>query len=101
MKGVIKFEKDGKFSIRCVGPVETTKRVGRSENELYPIRFQKTFLSSNKRSLHLGLGLRKNKCSFIAGLGLRTTPSTWHFRLGHTSPVIVSLLLINFHLPLN
>lgn len=29
MKGVIKFEKDGKFNIRCVGPVETTKRVGR------------------------------------------------------------------------
>ena len=40
-----------------------------------------------------------NKCSFTAGLGLRTTPSTWHFRLGHSSHVTVSLVLQNYHLP--
>jgi hypothetical protein len=59
---------------------------GRSENGLYPMRF--------RRASHA-----TNKCSFTAGLGLRTTPSTWHFRLGHSSHVTVSLVLKNYHLP--
>jgi transposase InsO family protein len=66
-----------------------TRRIllaGRSENGLYPLRFLRASLATNK-------------CSFTAGLGIRTTLSIWHFRLGHTSHVTVSHVLKNYHLP--
>jgi hypothetical protein len=59
---------------------------GWSENGLYPLRFQKTLFKLN--------------CCFTAFLGLKTTPSVWHFRLGHSSFVTVSDIIKTHHLPL-
>jgi hypothetical protein len=65
---------------------QTILLAGKSENGLYPLRFQRASL--------------KDKCSFTATLGLKTTPSVWHFRLGHCSTVTISYVLNNNQLPI-
>jgi hypothetical protein len=60
--------------------------LGKSENGLYPLRFQRASL--------------KNECSFTATLGLKSTPFVWHFRLRHCSFVLMSHVLNNSHLPI-
>jgi hypothetical protein len=59
---------------------------GKSKDGLYPLRFKRAF--SN------------NKCIFTATLGLKTTPSVWHFRLGHCSSVTMTHVLNKSHLPI-
>jgi hypothetical protein len=57
---------------------------GKSENGLYPLRFQR--------------GSIKARRATVALLGIRTSSLIWHFRLGHPSTDIVSRVVNAFHL---
>jgi hypothetical protein len=58
---------------------------GKSENGLYPLRFQRSSLKAQHAA--------------IALIGIRTSSLIWHYRLGHPAIDIVSRVVQSFHLP--
>ena len=60
---------------------------GRSENGLYPLKFERHFQNGTK--------------TFTAFIGIRTTSLVWHFRLGHPSLDIVNRVVKDTSLPIS